>query len=121
MGGQRRPRALRQRVLRGGRGRPGAQPYQSPFDVWLVSQREKKEEIGNHAGIRDSSTLMAVEAMYFQRGKLVRWDKLAPQGGFEGSGVSGNPTRASVAYGKKGVELKVDAAVRQIKMLVAQK
>jgi creatinine amidohydrolase len=100
---------------------PGAQPYQSSFDLWLVSQGEKKEEIGNHAGIRDSSTLMAVEDTYFQRGKLVRWDKLAPQGGFEGSGVSGNPTRASVAYGKKGVELKVEAAVRQIKTLVAQK
>ena len=100
---------------------PGAKPYQSSFDAWLVSQGEKPEDIGNHAGIRDSSTLMAVEAAHFPRGKLVRWDKLAPQGGFEGSGVSGNPTRASVAYGKKGGELKVEAAVRQIKMLVAQK
>ena len=100
---------------------PGAKPYQSPFDQWLVAQGEKPDDIGNHAGIRDSSTLMATEAAYFQKGKLVRWDKLAPLGGFEGSGVSGNPTRASVAYGKKGLELKVDAAVKQIKMLVAQK
>jgi creatinine amidohydrolase len=99
---------------------PGAKPYQSAFDVWLVSQGEKPDDIGNHAGIRDSSTLMATEAAYFPRGKLVRWDKLAPLGGFEGSGVSGNPTRASVAYGKKGLELKVDAAVKQIKMLIAQ-
>ena len=76
---------------------PGAKPYQSPFDLWLVSQGVKQDRIGNHAGIRDSSTLMATEAMHFQRGKLVRWDKLAPQGGFEGSGVSGNPTWASVA------------------------
>jgi creatinine amidohydrolase len=100
---------------------PNAKPYQSPFDLWLVSQGEKPDDIGNHAGIRDSSTLMAVEAAQYQRGKLVRWDKLAPQGGFEGSGVSGNPSRASVAYGKKGVELKIAAAVKQIKTLVDQK
>jgi Uncharacterized protein, putative amidase len=99
---------------------PNAKPYQSPFDLWLVSQGEKPDDIGNHAGIRDSSTLMAVEAAQYPRGKLIRWDKLAPLGGFEGSGVSGNPTRASVAYGKKGVELKIAAAVKQIKTLVAQ-
>src|SRR6266540_91055 len=101
-------------------GAPGAGPYQPPFDLWLIAQGVPKDQIGNHAGVRDSSTLIAVEATSFQRGKLVRWDKLAPQGGFEGSGVSGNPTLASVAYGKKGVELKVDAAVRQIKTLMAQ-
>lgn len=96
-------------------------PYDSPFDHWLIAQGEKRDEIGNHAGIRDTSTLMAVEATHFSRGMLVRWEKLAPQGGFEGSGVSGNPTRASVAYGRKGMDLKVDAAVKQIRTLTARK
>jgi creatinine amidohydrolase/Fe(II)-dependent formamide hydrolase-like protein len=92
-----------------------------PFDAWVRAQGEKDEDVGSHAGIKDTSTLMAVEAQYFTKGKLIRWDKLAPKGGFEGSGVSGNPVRASVAYGKVGIEMQIDRAVKQIKALMAQK
>jgi creatinine amidohydrolase/Fe(II)-dependent formamide hydrolase-like protein len=81
------------------------------FSEWLEHQGEKKEDIGSHAGISDTSQLMALDA------KLVRTDKFANRG--EGSGVSGNPTRASVAYGKKGLELKVETAVRRIKEMTA--
>ena len=49
------------------------------------------------------------------------WDKLAPRGGSPDSGVSGNPARASVAYGKKGLELQVEAAVNEITAAVARK
>jgi creatinine amidohydrolase/Fe(II)-dependent formamide hydrolase-like protein len=97
----------------------GGKPYDSPFDHWLLSKGEKPENIGNHAGIRDTSTLMGVEAATSSRGKLVRWDKIAPAA--EGDGVSGNPTRASIEYGKKGLEMKIDAAVNQIKRLTARK
>ena len=97
----------------------GGKPYDSPFDHWLLAQGEKPNDIGNHAGIRDTSTLMGVEAATTSRGKLVRWDKIAPAA--DGSGVSGNPTRASVAYGIKGLEMKIEAAVRQIKALTAKK
>jgi creatinine amidohydrolase len=83
------------------------------FSKWLQSQGEKEEDIGTHAGITDTSQLMAIDA------KLIRKDKLANRGGFEGSGVSGNPTRASVAYGKKGLELKIETAVRRIKEMTA--
>ena len=34
------------------------------------------------------------------------------------TGVTGNPARASVAYGKKGLEMKIEAAVAQIRKLV---
>jgi creatinine amidohydrolase/Fe(II)-dependent formamide hydrolase-like protein len=34
--------------------------------------------------------------------------------------VSGNPTRASVAYGKKGLDLKVERTVARIKELMAK-
>jgi creatinine amidohydrolase/Fe(II)-dependent formamide hydrolase-like protein len=81
------------------------------FSEWLMSQGEKKEDIGSHAGISDTSQLMALDA------KLVRKDKFANRGGFEGSGVSGNPTRATVPYGKKGLELKIETAVKRIKEL----
>lgn len=85
------------------------------FDIWLASQGEKKEDIGTHAGITDTSQLMALDK------RLLRSDKLAPNGGFEGSGVRGNPTRASVAYGNKGLELKIEAAVKQIRTLTARR
>jgi creatinine amidohydrolase/Fe(II)-dependent formamide hydrolase-like protein len=91
-----------------------------PFDAWVREQGEKDADVGSHAGIKDTSTLMAVEDLMFSRGRLVRWDKLAPVGGFEGSGVSGNPARASVAYGKRGLEFQIAAAVKQIKSLTAR-
>jgi creatinine amidohydrolase/Fe(II)-dependent formamide hydrolase-like protein len=82
------------------------------YAQWLEQQGEKKEDIGTHAGITDTSQLMAIDA------RLIRKDKLANRGGFEGSGVSGNPTRASVAYGKKGLELKVETAVKRVKEMM---
>ena len=83
------------------------------YDEWLESQGVTREEIGTHAGISDTSTLMAINP------KWVRADKLAPGGDPKVTGVSGNPTRSSVAYGKMGIELRVSAAVAQIKELLA--
>jgi creatinine amidohydrolase len=83
------------------------------FSEWLMSQGEKKEDIGTHAGITDTSQLLAVEPRH------IRKDKLADRGGFEGSGVSGNPTKASVAYGKKGLELKIETTVTRAKAMIA--
>lgn len=83
------------------------------FAEWLMAQGEKKEDIGTHAGITDTSQLLAVEP------KHIRKDKLANGGGFEGSGVSGNPTRASVEYGRKGLELKVETTVRRVREMMA--
>lgn len=83
------------------------------FSDWLVTQGERKEDIGTHAGITDTSQLLAIHPQH------IRKDKLADGGGFEGSGVNGNPTKASVAYGKKGLELKVETTVRRVKALLA--
>ena len=83
------------------------------FPEWLMAGGERKEDIGTHAGITDTSQLMAIHPQH------VRKDKLADRGGFEGSGVSGNPTRASVEYGKKGLELKVETTVRRLKEMMA--
>ena len=84
------------------------------FRDWLIAQGEKKEDIGTHAGITDTSQLMAIDP------KLIRKDKLADRGGFEGSGVSGNPTKASVAYGRKGLEMKVERTVQRVKELMGR-
>lgn len=77
---------------------------------WLLAQGESKDAIGTHAGIRDTSELMAV----FPEG--VRRDRLARNGGLsvQPTGVVGDPTRASVERGQTLLELKVDAAIRQI-------
>lgn len=92
------------------------------FDAWLVSQGENLTDIGSHAGIKDTSTLMAVEAAQTGRrgAQYLRKDKLAPNGGFEGSGVRGNPARASVEYGRKGLEFSFEMAVRQIRAASAR-
>lgn len=84
------------------------------YREWLISQGEKKEDIGTHAGITDTSQLMAIDE------KLIRKDKLADRGGFDGSGVLGNPARASAAYGKKGLELKIDKTVQRVREMVSK-
>ena len=81
------------------------------FEDWLRQQGETTETIGTHAGIPDTSQLLAL----YPEG--VRRDKLAPRRTKDGSGVSGDPTRVSVAYGKKGLELKIATGVRVIREL----
>ncbi|MEZ5899931.1 MAG: creatininase family protein [Hyphomicrobiaceae bacterium] len=73
-------------------------------EAWLVAQGETKSQIGTHAGIRDTSELMAV----YPDG--IRKDKLAA----DEKGVVGDPTRASAERGEKLLDLKVEAAVRDI-------
>ena len=84
------------------------------FREWLTSQGETADTIGGHAGISDTSQLLYVAPEH------IRDDRRAPLGGFDDSGVSGDPTRASAARGRRGIELKVEAAVRQIGTLMAE-
>ena len=86
-------------------------PWGGAFFKWLESQGEKPEDIGEHAGITDTSQLMAINP------RLIRMNKR--EAGRSARGVSGDPTRANIAYGKKGLELKIQAAVAQIKQLIA--
>ena len=81
------------------------------FREWLQSQGETEEDIGRHAGI-GTSQLMALDI------NLIRMDKRAKGTDFLPSGVMGDPTRASIRYGLKGLELKIEAAVAQTKALM---
>ena len=83
------------------------------FREWLQEQGHTMEDIGSHAGITDTSQLLYVNA------KHIRTEQLAPFGGFEGAGVRGDPTQASVSYGRVGIQLKVEAAVRQMRELMS--
>jgi creatinine amidohydrolase/Fe(II)-dependent formamide hydrolase-like protein len=71
------------------------------------------DQIGGHANIQDTSELLFVNA------KHVRRNKIAPGGGYENSGVSGDPTKATAELGKVFVQIKIDNAVSQIKGLMA--
>jgi creatinine amidohydrolase/Fe(II)-dependent formamide hydrolase-like protein len=81
------------------------------FVAWLKTQGAKAEDIGTHAGLADTSLLLAVQP------QGVRPGKLAPGRAGDGTGVVGDPTRASAAYGKHGLEIAIDSAVRQIRGL----
>lgn len=68
-------------------------------------------DIGSHAGMLDTSELLYVNA------KLVRTDRLAPNGGSRDSGVSGDPTKASAEIGAELLKIKIDHALAQIRSL----
>jgi creatinine amidohydrolase/Fe(II)-dependent formamide hydrolase-like protein len=85
------------------------------FEEWLAAQGETKEAIGTHAGISDTSLLLAVDA------RLVRKEKLANAKDPRGTGVTGDPTRATVAYGKKGLEMIVNVTVEKIRASIGGK
>jgi len=80
------------------------------FDKWLLEQGESEADIGLHAGILDTSLLLAINPGH------VRQDKLADRSAFEGS-VNGNPARATRAYGVKGLQLMIDTSVESIREL----
>jgi creatinine amidohydrolase len=72
-----------------------------------------EDQIGGHANILDTSEMLFVNP------KHVRTKKLAPGGGYENSGVSGDPTKATAALGKVFVQIKIDNAVAQAKGLMS--
>ena len=72
-----------------------------------------EDQIGGHANILDTSELLFVNA------KHVRMKKLAPGGGYENSGVSGDPSKSTAAIGKALLQIKINLAVTQAKALMA--
>lgn len=78
---------------------------------WLLSKGETPKSIGKHAGIRDTSELLAVHP------QGVRRDRIPHSGSNKGkrTGISGDPSRASAERGETLLRLKIEAAVRQIR------
>lgn len=71
-----------------------------------------RDRIGGHANIMDTSELLFVNP------KGVRRDKLAPGGGYEGSGVSGDPSKSTPELGKIFLQIKIDNALAQIRRVM---
>jgi creatinine amidohydrolase len=71
------------------------------------------QQIGTHAGMMDTSQLMYVNP------DAVRTENIRVNGGAGNSGVRGDPTKASAELGKRLLENKVSAAVRQYRQIKA--
>ena len=83
---------------------------------WLLKTYKYDDTIvGSHAGISDTSQLLFVSP------SSVRTDQIKPWGGPQDSGVSGDPTKATAEIGKAGIQFKIDAALRQLKTLSAER
>jgi creatinine amidohydrolase/Fe(II)-dependent formamide hydrolase-like protein len=80
------------------------------FGKLLESRGYPVSEVGTHAGLADTSLMMALDP------SLVRADRLKP-----GEGDNGDPSRASAELGKLGVDLIVGKTVEAIKQSVGHR
>ena len=78
--------------------------------VWLKDRGWGAALVGLHAGLRDTSELLAVAP------EMIRRDKLRAHLGRElgPDGVNGDPTKATPELGRELLRIKIDAAVKQI-------
>lgn len=84
------------------------------FPRLLKARGYRDEELGRHAGLADTSLMLAVDQ------RMVRPGAARP-GPPETSGVSGDPSRASAELGQLGVDLIVSRTVEAIKKAVARR
>jgi creatinine amidohydrolase/Fe(II)-dependent formamide hydrolase-like protein len=84
------------------------------IDAYITKElRIPADQVGGHANISDTSQLMAI------RPDLVRVEKMEP--GNQTNGVSGDPRRSSPQLGHIFLQMKVDAALAQIRQLTGQR
>lgn len=83
---------------------------------WLLARGLTSEQIGGHAGIRDTSELMAVHPQAVRRSQIRAPHPLHP-GELDEDGVSGDPRLARAAWGEELLALKVRAAVAELQRL----
>ena len=82
---------------------------QAEFARLLKSKGFRDEEVGSHAGLADTSLMLATDP------RLVRADRLR-----SGEGVNGDPGRSSAELGQLGVDLIVTRTVEAVRKAVAR-
>jgi creatinine amidohydrolase len=82
---------------------------QAEFARLLKSRGFRDEEVGTHAGLADTSLMLATDP------RLVRADRLR-----SGEGVNGDPSRSSAELGQLGVDLIVTRTVDTVRKAVAR-
>jgi creatinine amidohydrolase/Fe(II)-dependent formamide hydrolase-like protein len=85
-------------------------------EEWLKSQGFTAAEIGVHAALIDTSQLLAIDPEGV-RAVLLKSSAGNPDG--SKNGVIGDPAKATAALGKQLLELKIQAAVREIRQDLA--
>lgn len=86
------------------------------FPRLLKSRGYREDEVGSHAGLADTSLMLAVDP------RMVRSDRLqAAQGPQAARGVSGDPTRASAELGQLGIEMIVTGTVDAVRKSIARR
>src|SRR5690606_28049008 len=81
--------------------------------AWLREQGFTAEEIGEHAGIRDTAEMLYLMPEGVRKDPLQVADK--------STGHNGDPRKASKKIGAKMTELKIEAALKQINAILAEK
>lgn len=85
--------------------------YPGAGDAWLEAQGVTDPNVGSHASIHDTASLLLLNP------SMIRRDKLAAGKAGDGSGVVGNPALAPVEYGRRILEMQIEAAVQQVRAL----
>ena len=90
--------------------------FDSAFRDWLLEQGFTEEEQGRHAGLVDTSMLMAVAPEH------IRTELMSLGTGsrdLNGNGVDGDPTASTMEIGQVGMDFAHEAAMQQIRELMA--
>ena len=85
--------------------------YPGPGDDWLIEQGETDEDVGSHASIHDTASLL------FLNPSMLRLDKIGRGVAGDGSGLVGNASRSTAEYGEEILKMQIDAAVQQVRQL----
>ena len=85
--------------------------YPGPGDAWLREQGDTEADVGSHASIHDTASLL------FLNPEMLRLDQFGPGVAGDGSGLVGNASRSTAEYGERILEMQIAAAVRQIREL----
>lgn len=85
--------------------------YPGPGDDWLKAQGETNEDVGSHASIHDTASLL------FLNPSMLRHDRLGFGEVGDGSGLVGNAARSTAEYGERILEMQIEAAVQQLRTL----
>lgn len=88
---------------------------QAPYIQALRSKGFSDAEIGTHAGLADTSLMLAIDKTLVRADLLAEGSKAAPS-----DGVYGDPRKASPELGQLGVRIMVDRSTQAIQEAVKQ-
>ena len=89
---------------------------QGPYVDKLLSAGARQSEIGTHAGLADTSLMLAIDPSMVRKDRLAAAPKLGAGDGVYG----GDPTRSSAEFGQLGVDLIVSGTTEAIREFTRQ-